>query len=139
MKNTFIKNTLAVLCVGFTLHGHAQCEDVYTIGDYDNSLIANGMVLKLGPVDAQEVPDVFPKSFLESNGGYGGGEAFCTIEKACEVQQQLINNGTLPNDGHWKIYLLQARWDKDVYLLKNGDYRINKPVKVLQEVHRCIT
>ncbi len=137
MSKNIIKRALIFLSTGLTIHCYAQCDNVYTIGDYDNSLIANGMVIKLGPENAQEVTDNFPKSFLESDGTYGGGEAFCSIERACEVMFQLKNNGTLPYDGNWRIYLLQARWDKDVYQLKNDDYRINKPVKVLQEVHRC--
>lgn len=132
-----MKNTFVLLCALLVFNCHAYCAHVYTIGDYDHTLIEKGMVTKLGPIPSEEIIDAFPQTFLETDGSYAGGEAFCSIEDACAEMKKLKASGILPA-GHWRIYELQATWDQDVYKLHDENYRFNKSVKVLQEVNQCV-
>lgn len=137
MKNYII---LALLNFGFivSMDSSAKCKDVYTIGAYDEAFKNHLTVTKLGPLPASEVPPALPKSFLEKDGSYGGGEAFCTIEKACHVLEHQLNAGVLPKTESWHIYVLDADWNRDTYKLHSNDYRINYSVKVLNLVReRC--
>lgn len=127
------KNILTLAIKFIFNRNNKNTQQVYTIGDYDPSLLEQGKIIKLGPIPKEEIPDVFPQSFLEKDGCYGGGEAFATIERASDAIVEQKMNGILPL-GNWRVYLLQTRWDGDVYQLKSEDYRINKSVRVLQEV-----
>lgn len=47
---------------------------------------------------------------------------------------KLLDKGILPKDIEWHIYELDANWETDVYLLKEGDYRLQKPSRVKRRV-----
>lgn len=111
-----------------------NCNKVYTIGAYDGSFSKHAAVTKLGPIAAANVPVVIPKSFLEKDGSYGGGEAFCTIKQACHALKKQVASGVLLKNEHWHIYLLDADWNRDTYKLHPNDFRIKHPVKVLKIV-----
>lgn len=115
-----------------TFSSHAECSHVYTIGAYDSAFKNNFSVTKLGPLTAKDVPPILPKTFLEQDGSYAGGEAFCSIKKACLALNTQLANGILPATEHWHIYLLNAEWKSDTYQLRTQDHRLNKSVKVLK-------
>lgn len=111
---------------------------VYTIGAYDEAFAKHAIVTKLGPLPADQVSAVIPKSFLEKDGRYGGGEAFCTIQQACRALKKQLASGVLPKNMSWHIYLLNANWDQDTYLLHPQDFRIKHALIVLKQVkHSC--
>jgi len=129
--------SLLILSIGLMLfqNGLAKCKNVYTIGAYDEAFKNHKMVLKLGPLPASDVPPILPKSFLEKDGSYAGGEAFCSIETACEAFRYQIKTGVLPKAATWHIYMLDADWNHDTYLLHPNDYRLKHSAKVLKLVH----
>lgn len=110
----------------------SNCKYVYTIGAYDEAFSKHVTVTKLGPIAAADVPPTIPKSFLEKDGSYGGGEALCTIKQACRVLKKQLASGELPKNENWHIYLLDADWNRDNYKLHANDFRIKHPVKVLK-------
>ena len=130
MKN-YIIFTLLSITFTFSMNSLAKCKEVFTIGAYDEAFKNHITVTKLGPLPASEVPPVLPKSFLEKDGSYGGGEAFCTIEQACRALESQLNKGVLPKTETWHIYILDADWNHDTYKLHSNDFRINRSVKVL--------
>lgn len=109
-----------------------QCEQVYTIGAYDDAFSQGKPVIKLGPLSATEVPPVLPKSFLEKDGSYAGGEAFCSVKQATDALQEQLASGVLPANERWHIYVLDAHWDRDIYQLKLNDFRLKHSVNVLK-------
>lgn len=114
-----------------------ECSGVYTIGEvsYDKSLENGNPSIKLGPISVDQVPPFFPKSFLEPDGSYAGGVVYCSPEEAAMGLNKLLGKGILPNEMEWHIYELDANWKTDVYLLKKGDYRLQKPSKVKKRVN----
>ncbi|KTD32166.1 hypothetical protein Lnau_3077 [Legionella nautarum] len=128
--------SFAVLILTFiiSINCSATCKKVYTIGAYDEAFKNHITVTKLGPLSASEVPATLPKSFLEKDGSYGGGETFCSIEEACYALKSQLASGVLPKTEAWHIYILDAVWSYDTYELHTNDYRLNRPVKVLQSV-----
>lgn len=114
-----------------------ECSGVYTIGEgsYDKSLENGNPSIKLGPISVDQVPPFFPKSFLEPDGSYAGGVVYCSPEEAAMGLNKLLEKGILPNEMEWHIYELDANWKTDVYLLKKGDYRLQKPSKVKKRVN----
>ena len=109
-----------------------NCNKVNTIGAYDEVFSKHAAVTKLGPIAAPDVPPIIPKSFLEKDGSYGGGEAFCTIKQACNALKKQLASGVLLKNENWHIYLLDADWSRDTYKLNTNDFRIKHPVKVLK-------
>ena len=120
----------------FLSSAHAQVDShkVYTVGAYDYALVKQGGVLKLGPLPHSEVPPQLPKTFLEKDGSYGGGEAFKTVHDACSDLKKQISSGKLPASINWHIYLLKAKWRVDTYELHPNDFRIKHSVIVLRKV-----
>lgn len=112
----------------------AACKNVYTIGAYDEAFANHAVITKLGPLATKDVPSTIPKSFLEKDGSYGGGEAFCKIKDACHALVHQLDTGVLPASEKWHIYLLDADWNRDTYKLHQDDYRITHSVKVLKLV-----
>lgn len=112
----------------------SSCNHVYTIGAYDEAFAKHATVAKLGPMAAVDVPPIIPKSFLEKDGSYGGGEALCTIKAACTLLNKQLASGQLPQNQSWHIYLLYAEWKRDTYKLHANDFRIKHTVKVLKLV-----
>ncbi len=128
---------LFILLLAASLNGTAaNCKQVYTIGAYDEAFAKHATVAKLGPIPATDIPPTFPKSFLEQDGSYGGGEAFCSIKQACHTLKQQIASGLLPKTENWHIYLLDADWHKDIYELYPNDFRIKHSVSVLKMVKK---
>ncbi|KTD49923.1 hypothetical protein Lrub_0365 [Legionella rubrilucens] len=113
-----------------------DCSQVYTIGAYDEAFENHAVVSKLGAIPASEVPPAIPPSFLENDGSYGGGEATCSIAEACQLLKTQLASGLLDSKENWHIYLLEAVWGKDTYLLHPNDYRLKHPVKVVALVKK---
>jgi len=113
-----------------------NCDKVYTIGAYDEAFSKQANVTKLGPIAAADVPPTIPKSFLEKDGSYGGGEALCTIKQACHALKKQLASGVLPKSETWHIYLLDADWNRDTYKLHANDFRIKHSAKVLKLVRK---
>ena len=126
----------SIILISFSLGGiaYANCKHVYTIGAYDEVFAKHASITKLGPLPASEIPPGLPKSFLEKDGSYAGGEAFCTIKQACRILKQQVSSGVLPNTENWHIYILDAGWNQDTYKLRLNNFRIKHPVKVLKLV-----
>ncbi len=135
MRNFLFFASFFILNLTFSSNVWANnCNKVYTIGAYDEAFSKNTIVTKLGPMAAADVPPIIPKAFLEKDGSYGGGEAFCTIKQACHALKKQLASGVLPKNEHWHIYLLDADWNQDTYKLHTNDFRIKHPVKVLKPV-----
>jgi hypothetical protein len=100
MKNYFVLVLCACLIV--SMDSIAKCKSIYTIGAYDEVFAKHATVTKLGPLSAADVPPTLPKSFLENDGSYGGGEAFCTIEKACRALIYILNASSV-HKNHQRI------------------------------------
>ena len=130
MKNYWILIAL-FLGLTFCINSLAKCQNVYTIGAYDKAFNEHTAVMKLGPLSAAEIPPVLPKSFLEKDGSYAGGEAFCKITQACVALIDQLERGILPKNESWHIYLLDADWNQDTYVLLKKEFRIKHSVKVL--------
>jgi len=107
---------------------------VYTIGAYEECLKNNAEVHKFGPMHANEVPEWMPKSFLEKDGSYGGGEVFRTIKEAQLTLEKQICSKMLPEGMDFYIYLLEADWTRDVCELHPNDFRLKTTVLVLKKV-----
>lgn len=135
MKKYFPKIIATVLLI-LSNNVHAACKLVYTIGAYDEPFAKRAEISKLGPLLASDIPAVLPKSFLENDGSYGGGEAFCTIRQACIMLKQQLASGILPPTESWHIYLLDASWEKDIYELHPKDFRIKHNVKVIKLIQK---
>lgn len=114
----------------------SNCKYVYTIGAYDEAFSKHVAVTKLGPIPAADVPLELPKSFLEKDGSYGGGEAFCTIKQACRKLKKQLTAGILPKNLNWHIYLLAVDWNRDTYKLNTNDFRIMRSSEVLKLVRK---
>ena len=135
----FVVSVLMVLsipCLALASQQQGEYSGVYTIGEvsYDKSLENGNPSIKLGPIPADQVPPVFPKSFLEPDGSYAGGGVYSSPEEAAMGLTKLLEKGILPKDMEWHIYELDANWETDVYLLKKGDYRLQKPSRVKRRV-----
>lgn len=117
-----------------SLKSFAQCKKVYAVGAYDKAFSKHATVTKLGPLSAAQVPKSIPREFLEKDGSYGGGGAYCSIEAACLGMQHEVQSGVLAKDEVWHVYLLDAEWGKDVYELHPNDFRIKHSVRVLKRV-----
>lgn len=128
------KNLISCLLLLLSSGSAVACEHVYTIGAYDEAFSQHAEITKLGPLSANQVPPSLPKTFLEADGSYGGGEAFCTIQQARNVMIKQIRSGVLPANENWHVYRLDADWKLDTYELHPGDFRIKHAVKVLKEV-----
>ncbi|WP_290920770.1 DVU_2496 family lipoprotein [Halodesulfovibrio sp.] len=128
-SNLYLALLLSFFC-GFTLLFPHQglCAKVYTIGDssYDIALAKGKPPVKLGPIQAENVPDIFPQSFLEKDGSYGGGKVYPSISAAQKGLKVLLQKGTLPEGLTWHIFELDATWEDDVYEISQSDYRLNK-------------
>lgn len=123
-----LTSTISINCMA------NHCKYIYTIGAYDEVFANNATVTKLGPISATEVPPTIPKSFLEKNGSYGGGAAFCTIAQSCRALKKQLASGVLPRNENWHIYILDADWKRATYKLHSNDFRIKHAVKVLKLV-----
>ncbi|SIN96701.1 DVU_2496 family lipoprotein [Halodesulfovibrio marinisediminis] len=140
MKNKVITTEVVFVLFLFVLilawPNLGMCSNVYTIGDasYDISLAKEKAPVKLGPLPVGSVPSIFPESFLEADGSYGGGVVYKTIPGAKKGLKELLKKGILPAELNWHIYELNAVWETDVYELKQGDYRLSKPCSVRKRV-----
>jgi hypothetical protein len=138
-NNTIAAIATSVLFLFVTilaLPHYGMCSEVYTVGEvsYDQALADGKPIMKLGPIPAGNVPPIFPKSFLEPDGSYGGGIVYQSVENAKDGLAALLKNGTLPAGLEWHIYQLDAEWENDVYELKKGDYRLKKPCPVEKRI-----
>lgn len=140
MKNyTNVATAMRVLFLFVTIlvfPHYGMCSEVYTVGEvsYDQALADGKSIMKLGPIPAGNVPPVFPKSFLESDGSYGGGIVYKSVEDAKDGLAASLKNGTLPAGLEWHIYQLDAEWENDVYELKKDDYRLKQPCPVEKRI-----
>ncbi len=128
---------LSLYSSAFAGEQKSKCSGVYTIGDisYDKSLENGNNSIKLGPIPAEQVPPIFPKSFLEADGSYGGGVVYCSAEGAIQGLNNLLQKSILPKDMEWHIYELEATWEIDVYELNKNDFRLKNPSKVKSRVN----
>lgn len=127
--NLYLALLLSLFCGLILLFPQqAECAKVYTIGDtsYDIALAKGKPPVKLGPIQAENVPDIFPQSFLENDGSYGGGKVYPSISAAQKELKVLLQKGTLPEGLTWHIFELDATWEDDVYEISQNDYRLNK-------------
>lgn len=136
MKKNDIAPALLIIALLFSSTCMAECTHVYTIGAYDQAFKQHQKVSKLGPLSASEVPPTLPKTFLEKNGSYAGGEAFRTISSACQALNYQAKVGILPNNEAWHIYKLDADWYADTYKLRANDVRLKRTVNVLKLVRK---
>ncbi|OGT37391.1 MAG: hypothetical protein A3F12_06440 [Gammaproteobacteria bacterium RIFCSPHIGHO2_12_FULL_38_14] len=133
MKKFILFGCLFILNLTYSVTSMARnYNSIYTIGAYDEAFSKHETVIKLGPIAATEVPPTIPKSFLEKDGSYGGGEAFCTIKQACHGLKNQLASGKLPKNESWHIYILDANWNEDTYQLHANDFRIKRPLKVIK-------
>ncbi len=134
IKFLFSTSVIMLTLMLFSKVWASNCNHVYTIGAYDEAFSKHATITKLGPIAAADVPPTIPKSFLEKDGSYGGGEALCTIKQACRVLKKQLATGELPKNENWHIYLLDADWNRDTYKLHANNFRIKHLVKVLKLV-----
>lgn len=113
-----------------------DCPGIYAIGDssFDFKLAMGASIIKPGRIPAEEVPAGLPAMFLEDDGSYGGAPVFCTPEDARSSITSLVKEGKLPADADWQVYQLEGIWKDDTYPIKEGEYRLAKPARVLEKV-----
>jgi hypothetical protein len=111
-----------------------SCGTVYTIGEPEFAqAIARGQnVTKPGPLPAHAVPPSAPRAALEPDGSYAGGRVFCSVAEARAGAVELTAGGVLPKDRPWRIYVVAASWEKDVYEKRPGEYRLRRPARMTQ-------
>jgi hypothetical protein len=110
------------------------CGTVYTLGEPEAAqAIARGQtVTKAGPQPAHAVPRSAPRAVLEPDGSYAGGRVFCSVAEARTAAPELVAQGVLPKDRSWRVYIVAAEWDKDVYEKRPGEYRLKRPARITQ-------
>jgi len=131
---------VAALCFGLAvLAGCASesgrsCGTVYTLGEPEAAqAIARGQaVTKPGLLPAHAVPRGTPRAVLEPDGSYAGGRVFCSAAEARAASTELMAQGVLPKDRPWRVYIVAAEWDKDVYEKRPGEYRLKRPARMTQ-------
>src|SRR5262245_52948620 len=113
-----------------------SCGTVYTLGEPEAvQAIARGQpVTKPGPMPAHAVPRGTPRGVLEPDGSYAGGRVFCSAAEARAALPELEAQGVLPKDRPWRVYVVAAEWDKDVYEKRPGEYRLKRPARITQQV-----
>ena len=111
-----------------------SCGTVYTLGEPEAAQqIARGQtVTKPGPLPAHAVPRGTPRGVLEADGSYAGGRVFCSAAEARAAAPELVAQGVLANDRPWRVYIVAAEWDKDVYEKRPGEYRLKRPARMTQ-------
>ncbi|HTO49229.1 MAG TPA: DVU_2496 family lipoprotein [Burkholderiales bacterium] len=124
---------LAVLA-GCASEPGPSCGTVYTLGEAEAAqAIARGQtVTKPGPVPAHAVPRGTPRGVLEPDGSYAGGRVFCSAAEARAAAPELVAQGVLPEGRSWRVYIVAAEWDKDVYEKRPGEYRLRRPARITQ-------
>ena len=124
---------LAVLA-GCASDSGRSCGTVYTLGEPEAAqAIARGQaVTKPGTLPAHAVPRGTPRAVLEPDGSYAGGRVFCSIADARAAAPELVAQGVLPKDRSWRVYIVAAEWDKDVYEKRPGEYRLKRPARMTQ-------
>lgn len=113
------------------------CGAVYTLGEPEFAqAIARGQtVTKPGPQAAHTVPRGAPRAVLEPDGSYAGGRVFCTVADARAAAPELVSQGVLPKDRPWRVYIVAAEWEKDVYEKRPGEYRLKRAARITQLVN----
>jgi len=126
---------LAVLA-GCASDSGRSCGAVYTLGEADAAqAIARGRtVTKPGPLPPSSVPRGVPRGVLEADGSYAGGRVFCSVAEARAAAPELMAEGGLAKDRSWRVYVVAAEWDKDVYEKRPGEYRLKRPARMTQQV-----
>ncbi len=111
-----------------------SCGIVYTIDEPEVAqAIARGQnVTKPGPLPAHVVPPSAPRRALEPDGSYAGGRVFCSVAEARTAAVELTAKGVLPKDRPWRVYEVDALWDKDVYEKRPEEYRLKRPARMTQ-------
>lgn len=107
---------------------------LYTFGDagYETQLSEGRHPIKQGPIPADEIPENFPKKFLEPDGNYAGGRVFRSVAAAQQAVNDARSQGIISQDGEWGIYQLNGNWNEDAYELKPNDYRLKRTTTVLR-------
>ncbi len=107
---------------------------LYTFGDagYEKQLSEGRHPIKQGPIAADEIPEGFPKKFLEPDGSYAGGRVFRSVAAAQQAVIEARNQGIISQEGEWGIYQLNGNWNEDAYELKPNDYRLKRTTTVLR-------
>lgn len=125
-------------CLGKKTSGASSgdCPGIYSLGDssFDFKLAMGANIIKPGRIPADQVPAQLPSVFLEDDGSYGGAPVFCTPGEARENIEILVKEGKLPSGPDWQVYLLEGDWKGNVYELKEGDYRLINPSRVVERV-----
>lgn len=113
-----------------------QCNIIYTYGDasYDRQLEQGITPMKLGVIPVEKIAENFPKKFLESDGSYGGGRVYCTIEEAELAIIDAENKNILSKGETWGIYQVDGDWQSNTYELKPNDHRLRESAPVLKRV-----
>lgn len=132
--------SVAALCVclvvlaGCASESGRSCGTVYTLGEPEVAqAIARGQtVTKPGPLPPHAVPRGTPRAVLEPDGTYAGGRVFCSAAEARAAAPELVAQGVLPKDRPWRVYIVAAEWDKDVYEKRPGEYRLKRPARMTQ-------
>jgi hypothetical protein len=78
------------------------------------------------------VPPSAPRAVLEPDGSYAGGRVFCTLAEARTAAPELVEQGALPKNREWRVYIVDATWDKDVYEKRPGEYRLKRAARLTQ-------
>lgn len=131
---------VAALCFGLAVlagcasEPGASCGTVFTLGESEVAqAMARGQpVTKPGPLPAHAVPRGTPRAVLEPDGSYAGGRVFCSAAEARAAVPELAAQGVLPKDHTWRVYIVAAEWDKDVYEKRPGEYRLKRPARMTQ-------
>jgi len=111
-----------------------SCGTVYTLGEPEAAqAMGRGQpVAKPGPLPATAVPRGTPRAVLEADGSYAGGRVFCSAAEARAAVPELEAQGMLPKGRPWRVYIVAAEWDKDVYEKRPGEYRLKRPARMTQ-------
>ena len=107
---------------------------MYTLGEpeYAQAIARGQIVTKPGPQAAHAVPRSAPRAVLEPDGSYAGGRVFCSVAEARAAAPELVAEGVLPKERPWRVYVVAAEWDKDVYEKRPGEYRLKRPARITQ-------
>ena len=124
---------LAVLA-GCASDSGRSCGTVYTLGEPEAAqAIARGQaVTKPGPLPAHAVPRGTPRARARAGRQLRGRAGVLLVADARAAAPELVAQGVLPKDRPWRVYIVAAEWDKDVYEKRPGEYRLKRPARMTQ-------
>lgn len=110
---------------------------LYTFGDagFERQLSEGRHPIKQGPIAVDQIPEEFPKKFLESDGCYAGGRVFSSIAEAQQAVLEARRNGVISEEGEWGIYQLDGDWEIDVYEVRPKEYHLKRSTTVRKRVY----